>query len=158
MTMGEENTSCMFYSVDGGALSRFDGLQIVDLTVVDGSESTYHKVDLSASEDLVFTVESILTPEFVSLAFGTPYPNTDSEDDLARFKEDMWPLFSEGKLSRKRFKKLLMSHNVGRNLAEKTAMHYNRLRIPYFSAYKEAVAFCWIKGLTEEWTQDKDGE
>lgn len=51
------------------------------------------------------------------------------------------------KLSRKRFKKLLMSHGSSRNLAEEVALTYNRCRVPYSAAYKEIAAYTILKAF-----------
>lgn len=120
----------------------------------------YVGVDLAAQEDCTVVAVATITPEQICCSLGVPLEALpDGENELTRFKRAMWPLFSEGRLSRKRFKKLLMAHGVERNLAEKAAVHYNKRRVPYFAAYKEAVALSMIKELAERIEgEEMDGE
>lgn len=112
---------------------------------------SYKGIDFAQGNDVCsFSVTMKLTDEAVYRIFGLPsdLPALRSgKDAFERFKQAFWPLLSEGKLSRKRFKKLLMSHGVQRNLAEKAALTYNMSKIPYFAAYKEVVTLSILRAL-----------
>lgn len=129
----------------------FDGLQDVTLVTESWTETFCTGIDLSASQDYTVINEVPITPNLITAILGLPESVlTDNDENLDAYKAAMWPLFEpHGRLSRKRFKKLLMSHHVERNLAEKAILFYNEYRIPYFLTYKETVAYCWLKGMMD---------
>lgn len=164
--MGEENENRsfkLFAELPDGSFSEIGPLVSAELTEAPPMEGYYSGFDLGSGKDeCSISMAAQLSEEAVCLITGLLRSvlhlfsgRSNGKQAFQSFLKAWWPLCAaDGKLSRKRFKKLLMAHGVSRNLAETAALTYNRCRVPYFVAYKEIVA-CTI--LRSFWpTEQKD--
>ena len=166
--MGEENENrefIMLAELPDGSFSEIGPLVSAELTEAPPMEGYYCGIDLGNGKDeCSISVAAQLSEEAVSIITGLPRSvlhlfsgRSNGKQAFQSFLKAWWPLCAaEGKLSRKRFKKLLMSHGVQRNLAEKAALTYNMCKIPYFAAYKEVVTLSILRALWPAVTLEKD--
>lgn len=164
--MGEKSENRnfkLFAELPDGSFSQIGPLVSADLTEAPPMEGYYCGIDLGGGKDeCSIDMVAQLSEEVVCLITGLPRSvlhmfsgRSNGKQAFQSYLKAWWPLCAaDGKLSRIRFKKLLMAHGVSRNLAEQAALAYNGCRVPYFLAYKEIVA-CTI--LRSFWpTEQKD--
>jgi len=116
--------------------------QIADFEIAD--------LKTEAKEKRCHFDEGVILAEFGLSDAALQFFRDQTQELDAQFEEYIrsncpWLFYT--KLSRKRFKKLLMSHGLSRNLAEEIALTYNRCRVPYSAAYKEIAAYTILKAF-----------
>lgn len=113
-------------------------------------------IDLADRGGIALSGSVEITPKGMYALLGPPPALRGRKGEWEAFKREMWPLLSDERLSRKRFKKLLMSHGVSRNVAEIAILTYNKCKVPYIAAYKEIVTLALLEAFVPTEPQKKD--